>query len=123
MPLTRRDTPEGTVWVRPPFRPEDYTAPPDAVQLFERWRGDAYPSEEILAMRDGPFGNYVEVGREERGGATWLVLLEASREFALEVERISEGQRFTTKLLSEGRSASDPRQSAPTGTPARDRTT
>jgi hypothetical protein len=42
---------------------------------------------------------------------------------ALEVERISEGQRFTTKLLSEGRSAPDPRQSAPTGTPARDRTT
>jgi len=42
---------------------------------------------------------------------------------ALEVERISEGQRFTTKLLSEGKSAPDPRQSAPTGTPVRDRTT
>ena len=42
---------------------------------------------------------------------------------ALEVERISEGQRFTTKLLSEGKSASDSRQSAATGTPARDRTT
>jgi len=42
---------------------------------------------------------------------------------ALEIERISEGQRFTTKLLSEGRSASDARQNAPTGTPARDRTT
>jgi hypothetical protein len=42
---------------------------------------------------------------------------------ALEVERISEGQRFTTKLLSEGRSAPDARQSAPTGMPARDRTT
>jgi hypothetical protein len=42
---------------------------------------------------------------------------------ALEVERISEGQRFTTKLLSEGKSASDSRQNAPTGTPARDRTT
>jgi hypothetical protein len=42
---------------------------------------------------------------------------------AIEVERISEGQRFTTKLLSEGKSASDLRQSAPTGTPARDRTT
>ena len=42
---------------------------------------------------------------------------------ALEVERISEGQRFTTKLLSEGKSAPDPRQTAPTGTPARDRTT
>jgi hypothetical protein len=26
---------------------------------------------------------------------------------AIEVERISEGQRFTTKLLSEGRSAKD----------------
>src|SRR3979409_2155179 len=38
---------------------------------------------------------------------------------ALEVERISEGQRFTTKLLSEGRSAS----SGSTGTPARDRAT
>jgi len=29
---------------------------------------------------------------------------------AIEVERISEGQRFTTKLLSEGRGASDARQ-------------
>ena len=38
---------------------------------------------------------------------------------ALEIERISEGQRFTTKLLSEGKSASDARQTAP----ARDRTT
>jgi hypothetical protein len=33
---------------------------------------------------------------------------------ALEVERISEGQRFTTKLLSEGKSAPDSRQSART---------
>jgi hypothetical protein len=38
---------------------------------------------------------------------------------ALEVERISEGQRFTTKLLSEGKNASG----ASTGTPARDRAT
>lgn len=29
---------------------------------------------------------------------------------ALEVERITEGQRFTTKLLSEGRGAGDARQ-------------
>jgi hypothetical protein len=38
---------------------------------------------------------------------------------ALEVERISEGQRFTTKLLSEGRGASG----ASSGTSARDRAT
>ena len=37
---------------------------------------------------------------------------------ALEVERISEGQRFTTKLLSEGKGP-EPRRSAP----ARDSTT
>lgn len=42
---------------------------------------------------------------------------------AVEVERISEGQRFTTKLLSEGRGTPDSRQSAPAATPARDRTT
>jgi len=41
---------------------------------------------------------------------------------ALEVERISEGQRFTTKLLSEARSQ-DSRQSAPAATPVQDRTT
>jgi hypothetical protein len=40
---------------------------------------------------------------------------------ALEVERISEGQRFTTKLLSEGRGAADSRQIAPTGKSAQDR--
>jgi hypothetical protein len=38
---------------------------------------------------------------------------------ALEVERISEGQRFTTKLLSEGKGASG----ASGGTSARDRAT
>ena len=42
---------------------------------------------------------------------------------AVEVERISEGQRFTTKLLSEGRGAPDSRQSAPAASPVRDRTT
>lgn len=29
---------------------------------------------------------------------------------AIEIERISEGQRFTTKLLSDGRGAGEPRQ-------------
>jgi hypothetical protein len=34
---------------------------------------------------------------------------------ALEVERISEGQRFTTKLLSEGKAAAESRQVSPGG--------
>ncbi|HEX3533854.1 MAG TPA: hypothetical protein VHT23_06510 [Gemmatimonadaceae bacterium] len=38
---------------------------------------------------------------------------------AVEVERISEGQRFTTKLLSEGKGAA----AASSGTSARDRAT
>ena len=42
---------------------------------------------------------------------------------ALEVERISEGQRFTTKLLSEGRVAAESRQISPGGASARDRST
>ena len=42
---------------------------------------------------------------------------------ALEVERISEGQRFTTKLLSEGRGAAEGRQIPATGTSAQDRST
>ncbi|MFN2637512.1 MAG: hypothetical protein ABR585_10830 [Gemmatimonadaceae bacterium] len=41
---------------------------------------------------------------------------------AIEVERISEGQRFTTRLLSEGRGAGDGRQIAP-GTAPQDRAT
>jgi hypothetical protein len=41
---------------------------------------------------------------------------------AIEVERITEGQRFTTKLLSEGRGAAD-RQLVPPGTSAQDRST
>lgn len=88
MPLLRRDTPKGPVWVRPPFRPEDYSVPLEALRLFERWRGreDVEGTEAILALRDGPFGNYVQVAREIRDGRTWIVLLEASREFAIEVE-------------------------------------
>jgi hypothetical protein len=41
---------------------------------------------------------------------------------AIEVERISEGQRFTTKLLSD-KSASELRQGALSASPARDRAT
>ena len=42
---------------------------------------------------------------------------------AVEVERITEGQRFTTKLLSEGRGAGESRPNSPAGTSAQDRST
>ena len=42
---------------------------------------------------------------------------------AIEVERISEGQRFTTKLLSEGRGLPESRQISPSGVSARDSST
>jgi hypothetical protein len=42
---------------------------------------------------------------------------------AVEVERITEGQRFTTKLLSEGRGAAESRQIPPTGSSPQDRGT
>jgi hypothetical protein len=42
---------------------------------------------------------------------------------AVEIERITEGQRFTTKLLSEGRGAQDSRAIPPTGKSAQDRGT
>lgn len=88
MPLIRRESPEGPVWVRPPFRPEDHAVPPDVLRLFERWSGrnDVEGTEALLLLRDGPFGNYVQVDRTVREGKTWIVLLEASREFAVEVE-------------------------------------
>jgi hypothetical protein len=86
MPLTRRETPDGPVWVRPPFRPEDYAAPPDAVRLFERWQGAEDIPDAILTGRGSPFSNYVEVDRQIRDGRTWITLLEASREFGVEVE-------------------------------------
>jgi hypothetical protein len=87
MPLSRHETANGPVWVRPAYRPADYTAPQAALRLFERWRrDDVESSEALLTLRDGPFGNYVEVGRQARDGKTWIVLLEASREFGVEVE-------------------------------------
>ena len=93
MPLVHRDTPEGPVWVRPPFRPEDYSVPAEALRLFERWRGlgDIEGTEALLALRDGPFGNYVRVDRQVRDGKAWIVLLEATREFAIEVESSRSG--------------------------------
>ena len=42
---------------------------------------------------------------------------------AIEIERITEGQRFTTKLLSEGRGAAEIRQIPPGGTSAQNRGT
>ena len=42
---------------------------------------------------------------------------------AIEVERITEGQRFTTKLLSEGRGVAESRQIPATGTSAQNRST
>lgn len=86
MPLLRRETPDGPVWVRPAFRAEDYAAPPDAVRLFERWRGAPEPPDQILTERGSPFSNYIEVDRQSRDGRTWITLLEASQEFAIEVE-------------------------------------
>jgi hypothetical protein len=87
MPLLRRDSPDGPVWIRPPFRPEDYAAPPEALRLFERWnREDVEDSDTLLALRDGPFGNYVPVDRSVYDGKTWIVVLEATAEFAIEVE-------------------------------------
>jgi hypothetical protein len=93
MPLVRRDTPEGPAWVRPPFRPEDYSVPAAALRLFERWsgRGDVEGTDALLALRDGPFGNYIPVDRQVRDGKTWITLLEATREFALEVESSRSG--------------------------------
>lgn len=86
MPLLPRDTPDGPVWVRPAFRPEDYAAPAEVVRLFERWQSDPWPADTILGDRESPFSNFVEVARQERGGSVWITLLEASREFALDVE-------------------------------------
>jgi hypothetical protein len=91
VPLTRRETPEGPVWVRPPYRPEDYTAPEEALGLFARWQGEPETGEAILTLRGNPFANYVEVGREIRDGETRITLLEASREFALEVSADAPG--------------------------------
>lgn len=101
MPLVRRDTPEGPVWVRPPFRPEDYSVPPEALRLFERWRGreDVEGTEALLTLRDGPFGNYIPIHREVRDGRTWIVLLEATREFAIEVEASRSGFGAAAPLL------------------------
>ena len=100
MPLVRRDTPEGPVWVRPPFRPEDYSVPPEALRLFERWRGrdDIEGTDALLALRDSPFGNYIPVDRQVRDGKTWITLLEATREFALEVESSRSGFGAVTPL-------------------------
>ena len=42
---------------------------------------------------------------------------------AVEVERITEGQRFTTRLLSEGRATPEGRQIPPGGSSAQDRST
>jgi len=91
VPLHRRDTPDGPAWVRPPFRAEDYAAPPDAVRLFERWQGDPQSSDAILTDRESPFSNYAEVDRQARDGRTWITLLEASQEFAIEVEAARSG--------------------------------
>jgi hypothetical protein len=91
VPILRRSTPEGAAWVRPRYRPEDYTAPAEVVRTFERWRGDAQPGSVILADRESPFSNYVEVAREPERGSTRVTLLEASREFGLEVELAERG--------------------------------
>ena len=56
-------------------------------------------------------------------GARLERMEQAIEAVAIEVERISEGQRFTTKLLSEGKGVSEARQGGAIGTPARDRST
>ena len=54
-------------------------------------RAEMEDAETLLALRGGPFGNYVAVGRRERAGRPRIVLLETSREFAVEVEARAAG--------------------------------
>jgi hypothetical protein len=83
--LRREQTPDGPRLVRKAYRPEDYTVPPSALQLIDRWRQDPLNAADLLEERDGPFVNYTEVGRTEHDGKRWIVLKELN-DFAIEVE-------------------------------------
>jgi hypothetical protein len=56
-------------------------------------------------------------------GARLERMEQAIEAVAIEVERISEGQRFTTRLLSEGRSGAESGHGALSRSPARDSAT
>jgi hypothetical protein len=92
MHLERRLDADGTrYYVRPPFRPEDYHLDRNSVRAIEAWRGDRFPTEALIELRDGPFSGWTELARFERDGARWARLYNTSGEYGVDVELVEAG--------------------------------
>jgi hypothetical protein len=92
MNLERRQDADGTdYYVRPPFRPPDYRVHPTSVRAIEAWRGDHFPTEALIELRDGPFAGWTELARFERDGARWARFYNSSGEYGVDVELVDAG--------------------------------
>lgn len=82
-----RKGPDGqTQIVRKRYQAEDYTVPPEALELLARWKTANEGFDELVAMRDGPFPNEEEFERVEADGRTWVVMRNRLHDYCIEVE-------------------------------------
>jgi hypothetical protein len=91
MHLERRQDADGTYYVRPPFRPEDYRVHPTSWRAIEAWRGDRFPTEALIELHDGPFAGWTELARFERDGTRWARFYNSSGEYGVDVELVDAG--------------------------------
>lgn len=69
-------------WVRPAYQPESYAVP---ASEFERLRGYPHSVIEELAIYDGMYRDYEEIGRTQREGVTFVRLFHTGHGYLLEV--------------------------------------
>jgi hypothetical protein len=74
------------IFIRPPYRPQDYTAPASAIDDIRTWNDHSL--EEILTLPEANMGSYRLVDRYERDGKAWRLYYHVNKdeEFCLEIE-------------------------------------
>jgi hypothetical protein len=91
MRLEKRQDAQGSHYVRPAFRADDYRVTPNAMRGIMNWKSDHMPTEALLEMHDGPFAGWRQISRFERGGKQWVRYFNASGEYGVDVEIVDAG--------------------------------
>ena len=86
MVIRRKVGPDGPEYYRPPYRPEQYTVAPTAMNGIENWRGGQYSVDDLIGDREGPFVGWDEISRFERDGKRWVRLFHTGGEYAVDCE-------------------------------------
>jgi hypothetical protein len=87
VPLTfHKDGPNGPHYVRPVYKPADYTVHPTTVRAITNHKLSDLSIDMMLKdPREGPFEGWDVVGRFQRDGRQWVRLRQVSAEYCVDV--------------------------------------